>query len=83
MSIEICEKEIKRYTKLKIIGDLVPIKEHIKYFEKKYGLSYDEFEKQISETDEEFERWDDYIEWKAYQKKIADLNKSLDSIENE
>ena len=83
MSLEIHEKEIKHYTKLKIIGDLAPIKEHVKLFEKKYGLSFNDFEKQISEESEDFEKWDDYIEWKAYQRKQIDLNKILDGIDND
>jgi len=83
MSLEIHEKEIKQYKKLKIIGDLAPIKEHIKLFEKKYGLTFHEFEKQVNEEPEDFERWDDYIEWKAYQKKLIDLNKNLDDINND
>jgi hypothetical protein len=38
-------------------------------FEKKYGLAFDDFERQIeSATKEDFEKWDDYIEWKAYSK---------------
>jgi len=38
-------------------------------FEKKYGLIFDDFERQIeSAVKEDFEKWDDYIEWKAYSK---------------
>ncbi len=38
-------------------------------FEKKYGLEFEDFELQIkSAVKEDFEKWDDYIEWKAYSK---------------
>jgi len=38
-------------------------------FEKKYNLIFEEFEKQLKATSkEDFEKWDDYIEWKAYAK---------------
>lgn len=38
-------------------------------FEKKYGLVFDDFERQIqSAAKEDFEKWDDYIEWKAYSR---------------
>lgn len=83
MSLNIHENEIKQYKKLKIIGDLAPIKEHIKLFEKKYGLTFHEFEKQVSKESEDFEKWDDYIEWKAYHKKLNDLIKTLDDINND
>jgi len=36
-------------------------------FETKYGLVFEDFEKQLKFADkEDFEKWDDYIEWKAY-----------------
>ncbi len=35
-------------------------------FQKKYGLAFEDFEQQIKTTEnEDFEKWDDYIEWKA------------------
>ncbi|HLB70721.1 MAG: hypothetical protein OIN88_16090 [Candidatus Methanoperedens sp.] len=38
-------------------------------FEKKYGLIFEDFEEQLKTTDkEDFEKWDDYIEWKAYSR---------------
>jgi hypothetical protein len=38
-------------------------------FEKKYGIPFEDFEKQIkTAVKEDFEKWDDYIEWKAYSK---------------
>ncbi len=74
MNFEVHEKKIKQYKKLKIIGDIVPINEHIKLFEKKYGLSFAEFEKKVASEKEDYEKWDDYIEWKAYQAKIEELN---------
>ena len=41
----------------------------MKEFEKKYGLEFEDFERQIkSAVKEDFEKWDDYIEWKAYSK---------------
>lgn len=41
----------------------------IKGFEKKYGVLFEDFENQIkTAVKEDFEKWDDYIEWKAYYK---------------
>ena len=38
-------------------------------FEKKYRITFEDFEKQIeSAVKEDFEKWDDYIEWKAFYK---------------
>ena len=38
-------------------------------FETKYSLVFEDFEQQIKSAEtEDFEKWDDYIEWKAYSK---------------
>ena len=44
-------------------------KSSMKEFETIYGLIFEDFEKQIKfAATEDFEKWDDYIEWKAYSK---------------
>ena len=54
---------------------LVSVKEKIHSFEKKHGFSLGAFEDRIEQLPENFELWDDLIEWKAY----ADSLKKLDS----
>ncbi len=83
MGFEVRETEIKLYQKLKLLGDIAPIKEHIKLFENKYNMKFAEFEKTIINNKESFEKWDDYIEWKAYQHKLDDLNKQYAGVEHE
>jgi len=70
---------------LEVISQRTPIKEKIKFFEKKYGSSFDKFEREIKEEvkeKEDFQKWDDYIEWKAYIEKLKDLELKLKEIEN-
>jgi len=38
-------------------------------------MKFAEFEKSIKNNKESYEKWDGYIEWKAYQHKLDDLNK--------
>ena len=41
----------------------------IQEYEIKYGLVFEHFEQQLKANEkEDFEKWDDYIEWKAYSK---------------
>lgn len=48
--------------------------EKIRLFERKYGQTWDEFSKEVeTASDEDFARWDDYIEWKACVKAARDL----------
>ncbi|MEX2704395.1 MAG: hypothetical protein ACTSUQ_09620 [Candidatus Freyarchaeota archaeon] len=82
MVLTVSRDEIKEYQKLKVISQLVPIGEKIKFFEKKYGCSFEDFEKKIGEGEERFEVWDDYIEWKAYVESFKDLTAKLEKIEN-
>ena len=57
--------------------------EKIKYFEKKYGTNCLTFGQQIEQaTTENFEAWDDYIEWKAYQQLLSELLTKIDDIKH-
>jgi hypothetical protein len=47
-------------------------REKLKLFEKKYTRSFEDFEREVLEK-EDFEKWDDYLEWKAYIKALETL----------
>lgn len=82
MGIVLSSDEIKEYKELKIISQLTPIKEKIKYFESKYGCSFEEFGRNLKEKEEKFEEWDGYIEWKAYIESLRDLERKLKEIKD-
>ena len=52
---------------------LVSVKEKIHSFEKKHGCRLGAFEDRIKQLPEDFELWDDLIEWKAYADSLSDL----------
>ncbi len=55
--------------------------EKMALFEKKYTLDFERFEQQIEQaTTENFETWDDYIEWKAYRQFLAELLTKIEDI---
>lgn len=82
LDITISKKEIKEYEKLKIISQASLVKEKIKLFETKYNCDFKEFEEEIQSNQEDFQKWDDFIEWKAYYRTLDDLNKKMAEIEN-
>ncbi len=82
MIINVSKEEIKVLEKLNIISQSVPLQEKIKYFEQKYECNLKEFEEKIKKEEEDFHKWDDYLEWKAYAEKLKDLNLNLKEIEN-
>ena len=82
MDIKISKEEIKEYKKLNVISQLTLIKEKIKLFENKYGCSLDRFREEIEKQEEDFGKWDDYIEWKANYETLLDLEKKIIEINN-
>lgn len=82
MSITVSRDEVKGFEKLKAIAQIAPIKERIRFFERKYGCTLGEFKDRIEREEEDCEKWDDYIEWKAYLESLKDLELKMKDIED-
>jgi len=82
MSITVSRDEVKGFEKLKTISQIAPLKERIRFFESKYGCTLGEFKDKIKREKENFEKWDDYIEWKAYIESMKDLESKMKDIED-
>lgn len=80
-AIEVSKSEIKQYQKLKLISEIALVKEHIRFFEQKYGCGFEEFEAHVKQEEEHYEKWDDYLEWKAYQRSLEGLRKTIGEID--
>jgi hypothetical protein len=74
--------DVKTFEKLKLISQIAPLKERIRSFERKYEGGLDSFESKTKKLPEDFERWDDFIEWKAYNDSLKDLESKLKKIED-
>jgi len=61
---------------------MAPVKEKINSFERKHGCNLKAFEDRIEHLPEDFELWDDFIEWKAYADSLRDLESRLKKIED-
>ncbi|MGR3293222.1 MAG: hypothetical protein ACUZ9M_04305 [Candidatus Scalindua sp.] len=58
------------------------VTEKIRLFTKKYVMSFEQFEKDIKGSEkEDFERWDDYMEWKGYENVLKKLIKEKRELE--
>ena len=82
MSITVSKDEVIGFEKLKAISQIAPIKERIRFFESKYGCTLGEFKDRIKREKEDFEKWDDYIEWRAYIESLKDLESKMRDIED-
>ncbi|RQD74322.1 MAG: hypothetical protein D5R97_07955 [Candidatus Syntrophonatronum acetioxidans] len=80
--LKVFKEEIKEYKRLKIISEMAPIREYIKNLEEKHKCNFDEFQARLKEESENFDKWDEYIEWKAYEKKLEELKNYMKEIEN-
>jgi len=68
------EKSLEELYSANLYYELHIAEDKIKLFETKYNCRFEDFEKQVSEqSDENFDEWDDYIEWKAYSAHHAEL----------
>lgn len=82
MSITVSRDEVKEFEKLKAISQIAPIKDRVRFFESKYGCTLGEFKDRIKREKEDFEKWDDYIEWRAYIESLKDLESKMRDIED-
>ena len=82
MTIFLSADEVREYEKLKILSQLSLVKEKLKLFETKSGKSFKEFEKEVKEKEEDYKKWDEYIEWKAYKETEKALTKKMAEIDN-
>ncbi len=78
----VSKRDILLHERLRIISELAPIREKIRLFEEKYRMTFEEFERKLKSSEESFEAWDDYIEWKAYARKLTELESKLREIEH-
>jgi len=59
---------------ISLIYEINKAKDKIALFECKYSLDFLLFEEEMKKSSkEDFERWDDYMEWKAYYKNYNKL----------
>ena len=77
-SIVVSVDDVRAFEKLKLISQIAPLKERIRSFERKYEADLDK----MMQQPEDFERWDDFIEWKAYHDCLKDLESKLKKIED-
>lgn len=59
------------------------VTEKIRLFGNKYGMSFVDFEKAVKSAEkEDTEKWDDYMEWKGYEKVLQMLIKEKKELES-
>jgi len=77
------KSEVANWLLLSYKSEQKKVHDKLELFEKKHQQNLSDFELSIKNSEHEtFDKWDDYIEWKAYQKSLIDLNNNIREIEN-
>lgn len=82
--ISISKENIKNLYETELTFELNQVKDKIELYSRKYNLSFEKFEEKVRNSEKEnFEEWDDYMEWNACQKSFHDLLQKKADLEND
>lgn len=81
--ITVDKQDIGQLLLLDYLASLHKAQEKLRLFECKYQTSLENFSALLKVSDQEdFEAWDDYMEWKAFQHVSDNLKEKIDEIKN-
>ena len=76
------KKNIGDVLLIEAYGELYQIREKLRFFQGKYQKNFKTFSKLIETEDENFEQYDDYIEWKAYDKLYEETVQKIEDLKS-
>lgn len=62
------------------LSELHALQEQIRVFEAKYGLSLEQFAQSFDREKEDFQKFDDYIDWKGSVKAEHELQRRIEEL---
>ncbi len=81
--ITVKKQDVANWLLMDYQANLHNITEKLRFFEHKYNKPWDIFEQEIKKADEEdFCKWDDYIEWKSYKKTAEEITFKIQEVKN-
>ena len=79
--VQVSKQSVQQWMLIDYLAQKHRFEEKIALMEKKYGMTYAEFEKRIETAEKEiFEEWDDSIDWGAYEGFLDELNGQIEEI---
>ena len=64
------------------LAELHKVRERIRLFESKYETTFEQFEQQVFRQKENFQHYDDYIDWKAAVKWRKELEQRIEELKH-
>lgn len=79
--ITLQKQHVGNWILLEYLSSLHVVNEKLYFFERKYNTSFESIESRIKTLDKEnFNLWDDYIEWKSYKKAASELISKISEV---
>ena len=67
---------------MKTLAEFHKVREKLRFFQEKYHRDFETFTIEIEREEENFEHFDDYMEWKAYIQLFGDIKQKIEDIKN-
>lgn len=81
--LTLSSEDVRRIVELELKGRRHALVEKTGQMNRQYGVSFADFEKRtLSSKQESCPEWDDYLEWKAFESELADIERDLEEIRN-
>jgi hypothetical protein len=79
--ITVKKQDVGNWLLVEYLSNLHTVREKLRFFEQKYHQSWETFGTDATTSvKEDFARWDDYIEWKAYVKMAEELSAKIGEV---
>ena len=67
---------------METLSELHQVREKLRFFKEKYGQDFENYSMKIEREEENFERFDDYMEWKAYIQLFRDIQQKIEDLKH-
>lgn len=75
------KQDVGNWLLVEYLSTLHTVREKLHFFEQKYHQSWETFNTgTVTSVKEDFARWDDYIEWKAYMKMGEEISVKISEV---
>jgi len=79
--ITVKKQDVGNWLLIEYLSTLHTVSEKLRFFEHKYHQAWETFHTDIlTSVKEDFAKWDDYIEWKAYIKMDEELSAKIEEV---
>ncbi|MBD3276637.1 MAG: hypothetical protein GF372_15080 [Candidatus Marinimicrobia bacterium] len=76
------KKDISELYELEFLAKKHKLEEKIHHLLIKYDMPFEDLEEIALGGEEDFEKWDDYMEWKALQKSLDSIERNIKDLQS-